>query len=155
MAKAKWKEWTTEHGLKQIEMWAAHGLTDEQIAKNIDIGMTTFYRWNNEHREIWEAIKKGKAVTDYEVESALFRRACGYDAEETMTEVADDGTKRTVKSRKTTRHIPPDVGAMCFWLKNRNPQDWRDKRDADGADSQTMGILEEVADYMNWKRKNE
>lgn len=26
-------------------------------------------------------------------------------------------------------HFPPDTTAMIFWLKNRQPDKWRDKRD--------------------------
>jgi hypothetical protein len=27
------------------------------------------------------------------------------------------------------RHYPPDPTSMIFWLKNRQPQDWRDKQE--------------------------
>jgi hypothetical protein len=29
---------------------------------------------------------------------------------------------------KYTEHVPPDVTAGIFWLKNRNPQHWRDSQ---------------------------
>jgi hypothetical protein len=29
----------------------------------------------------------------------------------------------------TRKHVPPNVTACIFWLKNRMPEDWRDVRD--------------------------
>lgn len=87
---------------------------------------------------ISEAIKKGKAPVDIEVENALLKRALGYDYEEKITEVEEVPTgkfdavgnpimktKRHIKT--TTRHVPADVGAMIFWLKNRRAEQWKDK----------------------------
>jgi len=28
-------------------------------------------------------------------------------------------------------HVPPDTTAQIFWLKNRRPEDWRDRKDVD------------------------
>jgi hypothetical protein len=30
-----------------------------------------------------------------------------------------------------TEHYPPDATSMIFWLKNRKPEQWRDKQDVD------------------------
>jgi hypothetical protein len=27
------------------------------------------------------------------------------------------------------KHYPPDTGACFIWLKNRDPENWRDKQD--------------------------
>lgn len=115
-----------------LEGYAREGLTDEQIALKMGIGTSTYYRWQDEHREIKEAIKKGKAPVDIQVENALLKRALGYTATETIEEVyqAGEGREKKVLSshiRKITREVPPDVGAIVFWLKNRKPGRWRDK----------------------------
>ena len=138
--KGLFDEWLTNDGLLQIQGWARDGLNDEQIAFKIGIGKTTYYEWQNRFPEFAEAIKKGKAPVDIEVENALLKRALGYDAEETITEVeeipvkvkGEDGQASTITRtkkhvRKVIRHIPPDVTAQIFWLKNRRPGRWRDK----------------------------
>ena len=107
-----------------MRAWARDGLTDEQIAHNIGIATGTLYEWKKEHAEIAEALKKGKEVADIEVENALYKRAVGYDYEETKVEVEANGKK---KITKFTRHVAPDVTAQIFWLKNRKPEKWRDK----------------------------
>ena len=63
----------------------------------------------------------------YEVENALYKAAIGYDVTETeQTETLyPDGTRITNKRAKK-RHIPPSVGAICFILKNRRGDYWRD-----------------------------
>lgn len=124
MAKGKYQEWLTPDGLLLLEGWARDGLTDEQIAQKIGIRRSTFYEWLNKHPVISDAIKKGKAPVDFEVENALLKRALGYDYEEVVTEVYGDGKKHV---KKIKRHVPPDVGAAAFWLKNRKSSMWRDK----------------------------
>lgn len=124
MAKGKYQRWLEPEGLLLLEGWARDGLTDEQIAHNMGINVGTLYRWKVDHCEICEALKKGKEVVDILVENAILKRALGYTAEEVVTE-ADDSGKKHIK--KTQRHIPGDVTAQIFWLKNRRPDKWRDK----------------------------
>jgi transcriptional regulator with XRE-family HTH domain len=127
MAKGKYQRWLTSNGLVQLEAWAAHGLTDEQIAHNIGISTSTYYKWENDFSEFSEAIQKGKEVADYKVENALYQRALGYDHDEVTHETIDDGNTVTTKDKRVTKHIPPDVGAAAFWLKNRQRDRWKDR----------------------------
>lgn len=126
MARASYKDWITEDGLARITAWARDGLTNAQIAKNIGCTEGTFYNWSSEHDEIREALKKGKAPVDLEVENALLKRALGYEYEEveTIIEVAPDGEKKQ-RVKKLKRVALPDTGAAIFWLKNRKPEVWR------------------------------
>ena len=87
MAKGKYEYWRTADGLILLEGWARDGLTDEQIAEKMRIGMTTYYRWQTDYREIREALKKGKEVVDYEVENALLEECTsGYEERKTRQE---------------------------------------------------------------------
>ena len=83
-----------------IEGWAKDGLTDEQISRNLGISKVTFYKYKASCSELNELLKKSKEVVDYEVENALYKSA-----------------------------IDGNVSAMIFWLKNRRPDKWRDKRE--------------------------
>lgn len=137
---AKYHEWITENGLLAIEAFAFDGLTDEQIAAKMGIGTTTLYEWRNRFPEIAEALKKGKAPVDRKVENALLKRALGYDYEETTTELYTDGKKHV---KKITRHVPADVTAIIYWLKNRKPAYWRDRPvEPDTADDPLKAYLE-------------
>lgn len=123
LAKGKYEKWLEPAGLTLLEGWARDGLTDEQIAHNCGISVKTLYDWKNRHREICEALKKGKEVVDLEVENALLRSALGYTYDEVMTEESEDGFKKRI----TTKMVLPSVTAQIFWLKNRRPEAWRDK----------------------------
>lgn len=140
MAKGKYQEWLTPDGLLRLEGWARDGLTDEQIAGNIGINPATLYKWIDKFGEIGKAIKKGKAPVDFQVENAMLKRAMGYDYEEVITEVYDNGKKHI---RKVKKHMPGDVTAMIFWLKNRKPDKWRDKPEMK-EDSETLKAAKQL-----------
>lgn len=72
-----WGTWYSEDNIKVVEGYCRDGLTDEQIAKNIGIHPSTIYSWKKDHPEFREAFKKGRAVTNVELENALFSKAVG------------------------------------------------------------------------------
>ncbi len=126
----KYHDWITEEGVLKIEGWARDGLTDEQISHNIGIHPSTLYEWQKKYPEIGEALKKGKEVVDREVENALLKRALGYEYEEVKQIIEkDEMGKDRKRIEKTIKRVIPDVTAQIFWLKNRKPNEWRDKRD--------------------------
>lgn len=119
---AKYQDWLEPEGLLQIEGWARDGLTDEQICHNMGITVATLWAWRKKYPELSNALRKGKQVIDIQVENALLKRALGYDYTEYM--IDEKGNKKAIKKQMT-----PDVTAQIFWLKNRKPAEWRDKRD--------------------------
>ena len=134
--KGKYEEWITPEGLLKIEGWARDGLTDEQIASNIGIRAGTLYDWKNRFSDISEALKKGKEVVDRQVENALLKRALGYTYAEITYEDGEE-TKRVIKE------VVPDTTAQIFWLKNRKPEVWRDKREITTDDNdQVLAFIE-------------
>ncbi|WP_071026004.1 transposase [Peptoniphilus raoultii] len=127
MARAKFKEWLEEEKLILINGWAKKGLTEEQISKNMGISYSTLREWKKKYPAIETALKKGKEVVDYEVESALFKRAMGYEYEEEKTYIQEVDGKVTKRKEITKKHMPGDTTAQIFWLKNRKPEEWRDR----------------------------
>ena len=104
MAKGKYQKWLEPESLQLLEGWARDGLTDEHIAENMGISVSTLYEWKNKYSEISESLKKGKEVVDYEVENALLSSA-----------------------------LAGNTTAQIFWLKNRRPDKWRDKPHIDNS----------------------
>lgn len=102
------------------------GLTDKQIAHNIGITEQTLNVWKKQFPSFLEALKKGKEVVDREVENALFKRAIGYEYDE-ICEEYEDGV--LTKKKITKKMVVPDTTAQIFWLKNRKPDQWKDKRE--------------------------
>ena len=121
------KDWLDKDKLKLITAWARDGLTEDQISHNMGISRTTLYNWKTKNIDILNALKKGKEVVDIEVENALFKRAVGYDYEETTIE-------KGIETKRITKHMAGDTTAMIYWLKNRKPQQWRERRELENVE---------------------
>lgn len=157
MAKGKYADWITEDGLLLLEGWARDGLTDEQIAHNAGIHPDTLYDWQKRFPVISDALKRGKAPVDIQVENALLKRALGYEYEEVTTEITETpyidrrGKERVRKQKhvkKTKKIVLPDTTAQIFWLKNRRPDKWRDKREETVSINNTDPRLDEEIERM-------
>ena len=98
---AKVDYWLEKDNLMRVQGWARDGLTDEQIAVKMGIGVRSLYTWKKKYPQFSQALKSGKEVVDYAVENALLKKA-----------------------------LAGDVGACCFWLKNRRPDKWKDRVDS-------------------------
>lgn len=103
------------------------GATDRELADFFQVTESTLNLWKSEHPEFSESLKRGKAESDARVEQSLYRRALGYshDAVKIMT------VGNEVQQVPYVEHYPPDTTACIFWLKNRQPDQWRDKFDVD------------------------
>lgn len=144
MAKGKYHKWLTPEGLIQIQGWAMDGLTNEEIATKIKINPDTLYSWMKRFPEISEAIKRNKEFADQEVEQALFKKATGRSVK-TVEEPRFNpktGEFELVVVRRET--LPPDVAAQAFWLKNRRPEKWRDKREFVSENTAEMSDINEL-----------
>ena len=121
----------TKDNLIRIAAWTRDGLTEEQIAKNFGISYNTFKRAKKdpEYGElITTALIQTKDVVDMEVENMLLKRARGYEYDE-VTDEYEMGI--LVKRKVTHKTVVPDTSAQIFWLKNRQPDKWRDRREVD------------------------
>lgn len=98
MAKTTYKDWEAEEKILLLQGWARNGLTNEQIASNMDIVVSTLWEWRKKSPKISNALKIGKDEADIQVENALYKAA-----------------------------LEGNTTAMIFWLKNRRSKDWRDK----------------------------
>lgn len=146
--RGKYEDWLTEDGLLKVQGWARDGLSNEQIAHNIGINKDTLYEWQKRFSDFSDALKKGKEVVDREVENALLKRAMGYEYDEVTQEPVEDKDTGEVQMRVTkrvTKQIAPDVTAQIFWLKNRKPDEFRDKRDVELSGHVDLGSIIEKA----------
>jgi hypothetical protein len=85
---------------EEIKQLASLGCTDEQIATLFGVTTKTVYNWKEKHPQFLHAINFVKLMLDAKVSQSLYAQA-------------ESG----------------NVTAQIFWLKNRRPQEWRDKQD--------------------------
>lgn len=152
MAKGKYEKWLKQENLLLIEGWKRDGLSDEQVARNMGVRRGTLYEWARKYPDISDALKKGREVIVREVENALIKKALGYDYIEEIRERKRDmktGQFKLVVTRSVTKHVPPDVGAIAFYLKNVCPDKWRDKQNLEISSQQDdMAKMDEILQQM-------
>jgi len=143
-----------EPRLIEIEGWARDGLIDEQISKNLGVAYSTFREYKDKYSALSAALKRGKEVIDREVENALLKRALGYNYDEVtkerlikkdvkgdpMTDLHGFPIAEMVTTKIVTKQVVPDTTAQIFWLKNRKPDNWRDKQQVEHSGSIDTGL---------------
>jgi transposase-like protein len=132
--KSKYEELDIDTRLPEIEQMARDGYRDVDICKTLGISAPTFYAWMQKYEEFAEATRKGKEVVDAEIENKLLDNARGYTVWEETQELisaVDPLSGRVVQQMTTVKrvlkHIKGDTTAQIFWLKNRRPNEWREK----------------------------
>lgn len=108
-----------------LEAWGRKGLTKDEIAENMGVSRSTLAAWQKKCPDISDAIKNARAYACARVENALFKKAVGYTYEL-------DGKKIVV---------PPDLGAIIFFLTNRLPKDWQNNRPYTGDEKSDRGEI--------------
>jgi hypothetical protein len=106
------------------------GATDRDLAEAFGVAISTVGQWKIQHPDFLAALKAGKDEADDRVERSLYARAVGYSY---------DAEKIFCSNGEVTRvpyveHVPPSDTAMIFWLKNRRPDQWRDRREVNSGD---------------------
>lgn len=131
-----------EEYAKQALKLSLLGATDIEMADFFGVSEQTFNSWKKKYPELFESIKRGKAVADSNVAAKLYNRAIGYEYDE-KHEVREGGV--VVEVKNIHKHMPSDTTAAIFWLKNRQPEKWRDRKEIDT--SVTLnGDLESMTD---------
>ncbi len=98
-----------------VEGWARDGFTNKQIADKLQINPDTLYQYQKKYPEFSESLKKGKEVVDYEVENALLKNA-----------------------------LEGNVTAQIYWLNNRKPKQWKNKRDNIESNNEEITKVEQL-----------
>ena len=115
---------------RQVYYLAKFGARDVDIADFFNVHIDTVIRWKEENLDFKESWKEGKFIIGMKIVDTLVQRALGYDYQETQVDqrLNRHGDIVTTKSL-INKHMPPDVGAICFYLKNRFKEDWNDRID--------------------------
>lgn len=125
-----------EEYIEQVYKLALLGLKDSEIAKFFGIRESTLNYWKQKYPSFLESLKKGKLDADGEVVKSLYNRAVGavvtiQQAIKVKNVTYKDGKRlketEDVKLVELRQELPPDTTACIYWLKNRQPDKWRDK----------------------------
>jgi hypothetical protein len=109
------------------------GATNPDVARALGVATSTVDLWIKEKAEFSGALKRGREAADANVAKSLYRRALGYShkAVKIITVAQGGNMGSEVEEIPYIERYPPDTTACIFWLKNRRPQEWRDKQELD------------------------
>src|SRR3982750_258476 len=112
-------DYTPDLGAEIIQrtMLGEWAATNKQIAAYCGVEPETIRQWRKKYRDFDASIRRAKLLADNRVEGAMFHRACA-----------------------------GDVAAQSMWLKNRRPDEWREKRDIDIRTPDGIQVNHSVAD---------
>ncbi len=106
------------------------GATDVMLGDFFHVSEVTINKWKKDYPDFLKSLKDTKAALDSRVEHSLFERAMGYE----HTEEKVFCTNGQITTHTVTKRYAPDPTSMIFWLKNRQPERWRDKREIELSD---------------------
>lgn len=127
------------------------GKTEEQIAEIIGVSKTTLTNWKGKHPYFLYAVRESRLVADELVEAALFNRALGYSHPEEKVFQYEG----CIVTHEIKKHYPPDTQAAMFWLRNRQPDRWKEKTEGDVQVNNNLsfnGLSDEQLDAQIAKR---
>ena len=116
------------------------GATDTDWARFFEVAESTLSEWKVLHQDFREALKAGKELADAVIAESLYHRAKGYS--HPAVKILTVGG--AVEKVDYIEHYPPDPTSMIFWLKNRRPDLWRDKREGENDDGNLAKALTDL-----------
>lgn len=127
------------------------GMTNEEMAIGLGITPNMFSMWMRDKSEFRRAVNKGRQEADSKVVRSLYKRACGYQYEDTHISVIKDSQTQQpiVVSTPVIRHQPPDVQAAIFWLTNRQREYWSNTSRIEHSGKVTFNLNDDLTDLTD------
>lgn len=127
--------------LDKIEKWYKEGATEKEIIESLEIGKTSFYKYKAEKTELADLERFSREVLVENIKNALYKRAIGYDYEETKTTFrkprgGGDNDVEFIYTEKVKKHQAASETAGLILLKH-----W-DKKEKWTGDPQTLEMKE-------------
>lgn len=121
---------------EQVYKLCLLGATDKDLADFFNVDERTVNNWKEKHDEFFQSLKKGKQEADIVIADALFNKAKGFTVKtqkafKLKNQENGKGSTESIEIVEVEETYPPDTTAIIFWLKNRQPDKWRDKRELD------------------------
>lgn len=126
----KWKDANVDLCFK----FSLLGATEERLAEMFGVTKKTIFNWMHRNPAFREAYENGRAKADAEIAYSLYHRAKGFEHDDIELKVVSlgDGMGSEVQQIPVRRIYPPDTTAVRYWLNNRNPAKWADKKEGEG-----------------------
>jgi hypothetical protein len=108
--------------LDRIKHLYTAGWDDARVSAFLEVSIQTLDNWKKQDKTFFGAIKDWKKTADARVERSMYEKACGYSHPQEEIFCKDGLITRVT----TIKHYAPDTVACIFWLKNRQPERWKE-----------------------------
>lgn len=116
---------------KNIFKLVSHGLKNNEIESILRIEKGSIDQYAKKSPEFVKEMEIAPIKIDIEVETALFRRAVGYETTEDhwiytpiFSEGSDEPELKLKEIKKVKKFVPPDASSALIWLYNRRGERW-------------------------------
>ena len=118
------------------------GATDKDLANFFNVTEQAINIWKRKYNDFCLVLQEGKMLADANVAKRFYNRARGYEHPEDKIFLYE-GSPVIVP---TIKHYPPDTQAAIFWLMNRQPRLWKDKKSLElsGVDGGPIETKQEI-----------
>lgn len=128
-------------------------MSEEDIAKELCVGYSTFQRYKKTYEELRECLKKGRRQLVRDLKSFLIKKAEGYSYEETkIVHQRDEATGEMIEVRRETyiKYSHPDTGAIHLLLKNYDKDNWSNDPKEYELKKKAIELQERKLDEASW-----
>lgn len=102
--------------------------SSQEFCEFLEMEPAIFNYWCKTYPSYRKAVWAWRDVATNEIEVAMAKRAIGFKKTTRRDVVTKTGQVETLINET---YYPPDTAAAQFWLKNRAPNDWQDKKEID------------------------
>ena len=115
-----------EIDLEHVEDLVRLSYTPRMIARALDVDEANISRWRRQFPEFGKLLESAKDYAVEAVTNVLKESALGFEHDEEKIHFDSDGN---VSTHDTVKKHKPEVAAQKFLLLNRDPTNWRDRRE--------------------------
>jgi len=117
------------------------GATVEQLLEIFEVSRKVFYEWQKKYPEFKAACRAGRIMADAEVANGLYHRAIGAVTLDWHEALDKDGNIVQLQAQKMH---PPETHAAKWWLKNRQPETWKESIEVESSTGAFSIVINET-----------
>lgn len=132
---------------QQLKFLVLKGFTEKEISDFFGIDISTLTKWKQNNDKFFTSLKEWKIEADQQVVRSLYESAKGFRAKYKKNMVVSDGRDSGSHIETVEEEVvfAPNPTSIIFWLKNRQPKQWRDKQDVEFSGSVSWeGLMHDI-----------